>query len=107
MPSRVCFNEAGIPSAKIHVHVEFYSPTLMPIPCQLTCAQSEDSQRAAHEKMLVKAFLQRKLSHAFSSEELARLKQKGIYKKAEHEKLEAERLLVTRQVRWRGCLRKK
>lgn len=53
---------------------------------------------AAHEKRLVKALLQRKLSRAFSKEELARLKQKGIYKEAEHEKLDAERLLVTRQV---------
>lgn len=55
--------------------------------------------QAAHEKLLVKALLQRKLSHAFSKEELERLKQKGVYKEAEHEKLEAERLLVTRQVR--------
>ncbi|CAM9115622.1 unnamed protein product [Laminaria digitata] len=60
--------------------------------------QPHDGQRAAHEKMLLKALLQRKLSHAFSSEEVARLKQKGVYKAAEHEKLEAERLLVTRQL---------
>lgn len=53
---------------------------------------------AAHEKLLVRAFLQRKLSHAFSREELDRLKQKGIYKEVEHQKIEAERLLVTRQV---------
>lgn len=46
----------------------------------------------------MKALLQRKLSHAFSKEEVERLKQKGVYKEAEHEKLEAERLLVTRQV---------
>ena len=61
--------------------------------------QPHDGQRAAHEKMLLKALLQRKLTHAFSSEEVARLKQKGVYKAEEHEKLEAERLLVTRQVR--------
>ena len=61
--------------------------------------QPETSTHAAHEKLLVKALLQRKLSHAFSKEELGRLKQKGVYKEAEHEKLEAERLLVTRQVR--------
>lgn len=61
--------------------------------------QPENSVRAAaHEKLLVKALLQRKLSHAFSREELDRLKQKGVYKEAEHEKLDAERLLVTRQV---------
>lgn len=35
---------------------------------------------------------------------MARLKQKGVYKAAEHEKLEAERLLVTRQVRFRFVL---
>eukprot|EP00752_Nemacystus_decipiens_P012110 g10735.t1 len=60
--------------------------------------QPETSVHAAHEKLLVKALLQRKLSHAFSNEELGRLKQKGVYKEAEHEKLEAERLLVTRQL---------
>ncbi len=50
----------------------------------------------------MKALLQRKLAHAFSKEELDRLKQKGVYKEAEHDKLEAERLLVTRQVRGAG-----
>lgn len=69
--------------------------------CPITSSillQPGDSEHAAHEKRLVKALLQRKLSHAFSSEELARLKQKGIYIEDEHEKLAAERLLVTRQV---------
>ncbi|CAB1120233.1 unnamed protein product [Ectocarpus sp. CCAP 1310/34] len=60
--------------------------------------QAENSLSAAHEKLLIKALLQRKLSHAFSREEIDRLKQKGVYKEAEHEKLEAERLLVTRQL---------
>eukprot|EP00903_Cladosiphon_okamuranus_P008378 g8056.t1 len=60
--------------------------------------QPESSVHAAHEKLLVKALLQRKLSHAFPKEELDRLKQKGVFKEAEHEKLEAERLLVTRQL---------
>lgn len=64
-----------------------------------------DSKHAAHEKLLIKALLQRKLCRAFSSEELARLKQKGIYKEAEHAKLEAERLLVTRQVRFEGRMK--
>lgn len=65
--------------------------------------QAEDSQRAAHDKRLVKALLQKKLAHAFSSEEVGRLKQKGVYKEAEHDKLHAERLLITRQVRYDSC----
>ncbi|CAM9536619.1 unnamed protein product [Scytosiphon promiscuus] len=61
--------------------------------------QPENSVRAAaHEKLLIKALLQRKLSHAFSREELDRLRQKGVYKEDEHDKLDAERLLVTRQL---------
>lgn len=65
--------------------------------------QPENSDRAAHEKLLVKALLRRKLSHTYDPEVLEQMKQKGIYKEAEHDKLEAERAMVTRQV-WSSCV---